>query len=196
MHAQCAGINRKELSEISSPAYGDWYCGPCKNNTGAPSELENDALKEEYITFLNCSICTKKVKGESLCCALCRHWVDKKCIGKFSTKIKNGIDNTFKSMNEFYKDQDWFCFECSKNIFPLIGLPDDEFLLSCLEAYNNISPNMREICRTLINLNVLNDDIESGDFKFDEKSILGGIDPDKKTLFLPVIVNIFLTLMI
>ena len=72
--------------------------------------------------------------------------------------------------------------ECLKSMFPLIALPDDEFLLACLETFKCVSPSMREICRSLIHLDVLNDDTDN--FKFDEKSLLDGIDPDKNSFLI------------
>ena len=183
--APCANVNKKQLAALSSPAYGDWTCLKCHNNNGHTNidtmvdcQMKANELNEEYKTYTDCRICSKEVKGASLCCAICNFWVHRKCIGKFSLK---GI-NSFESMNKFYKDKDWFCLQCSKDMFPFVGLLDDEFLLACLETFNYISPNIRKICQTLIDLNVLND-ADNGDFKFDDKSLLEGIDPDKNPIF-------------
>ena len=183
IHAECAGVNRNELISIGSSAFGDWMCQSCSGSEMADTPcLTNLNLMEEYQTFTYCSICTKQVKGESLCCAFCKHWVHRKCIGKFSNRGKYKEIDSFESMNEYYKEQDWFCLECLKDMFPLISLPDDEFLLACLETFKCISPSMREICRSLIHLDVLNDDTDN--FKFDEKSLLDGIDPDKNSFLI------------
>ena len=61
-----------------------------------------------------------------MCCQLCFHWVHKKCIGKFSKK-----GGTFEEMNSFYKNKDWFCFRCSRSIFPFMSLCDEDFLIAC-----------------------------------------------------------------
>ena len=198
IHAHCAGVNRNELKSIGEL---DWFCLPCiqelnPNGRTDMSEIPYintldsinntvSKLKDEYQTFPDCSICTKHVKGESLCCAFCKHWVHRKCIGKFSNRGKFREIDSFDSMNEFYKEHDWFCLECLKTMFPLISLPDDEFLLACLETFNCVSPGMREISRSLIHLihlDALNDDTDN--FKFDEKSLLDGIDPDKNSVLI------------
>ena len=136
-------------------------------------------LESEYKTYLDCSICTKHVKGESLCCSLCKHWAHRKCIGKFPRSRKNRAIDSFESMNEFYRDQDWFCLACLKSIFPFISLADDEFHIACLETFRCINPNMKDTCKALINLNVLN---QGDNVKFDEESLhIEGIDLTKNS---------------
>ena len=60
------------------------------------------------IEFLDCSICSKEVKYESLFCNLCQHWVHPHC---------NNIDRiSFDKLSN--TDEDWFCLPCSHKLFP------------------------------------------------------------------------------
>ena len=83
--------------------YGDWFCSPCTEEifpfsedkeVSTPTNQNKDATK--FKTYTDCSSCSKQVKGESMCCSLCFHWVHKKCIGKFSNRRKLHSNKTNK----------------------------------------------------------------------------------------------------
>ena len=60
------------------------------------------------LEFLNCPICTKTVKYESLYCNLCQHWTHPYCNGINRQKLEELGNLTY----------DWYCLNCSLNIFP------------------------------------------------------------------------------
>ena len=133
VHPDCAGLNKRDLSTIGEESYGDWYCPPCKSNifpfqTNGTLDKSTIQLTNEFKTYTDCSSCNKQVKGQSLCCGLCNHWVDKKCIGKFSNSRKRlGNMTEFEYMNDFYKNKDWFCPNCTGSIFPFCTLGEEDF---------------------------------------------------------------------
>ena len=144
VHADCAQLSRRDMKTMDKCEYGDWFCLPCSQSIFPCFPTYNKLCKQksEFNTHNECSSCLKVVKGESLCCSLCRHWVHKKCIGKFSNKRKNKSEleaDSFENMNNFYRDKDWFCYSCSMSIFPFCALDGDDFDLAChgLKVNNN-----------------------------------------------------------
>ena len=138
LHPECSDLNRKDLIKMGENYYGDWFCPPCSSSIfpfSMPIETKSThEVNIEFQTYLDCSSCSKPVKGESMCCGICQHWVHNKYIGNFSSKriIKNKnsiIVDSFENMNDFYKDRDWFCYECSRSIFPCFSLSDEDFLI-------------------------------------------------------------------
>ena len=123
IHPDCAKLKRKDISTIGDSSYGDWFCPPCSQSIFPYIESE-EKLKTiestEFITYNDCGTCFKKVQGDSICCGICKHWVHRKCIDKFPKNRKLKTE-TFENVNNFYKDRDWFCFECSRPIFPVLG---------------------------------------------------------------------------
>ena len=79
VHPGCSGLTRKDLFDINNDFYGDWFCLPCLKDmfplypTFEDSQIESD----EFTTYTDCSSCSQIVKGESMCCSLCSHWVHK-----------------------------------------------------------------------------------------------------------------------
>jgi hypothetical protein len=108
-----------------------------------------------------------------MCCSLCKHWTHKKCIGKFS-KIKG----TFEEMNNFYKNKDWFCFECSRSIFPFLSLCDEDFLISCNNELDKslLNNNLKNIQNKLSEINLFPETT-------DDHSDIDKFDPDKNFTF-------------
>ena len=142
-------FEKKRPQKMGEDCYGDWFCPPC---TGSIFPFSSQDINlnihpnenKEFKTFTDCSSCSKQVKGEGMCCGLCKHWNHKKCIGKFSNKRPKGekIDiGSFENMNEFYKDTDWFCYKCSRSIFPFLSLKDEDFLITCSEFDKNVINN-------------------------------------------------------
>ena len=108
-------------------------------------------------------MCKKQVKSNlSLYCSLCRHFTHKNCIGKFSNKRKNSIFSeysldSFEYMRQYYKNTDWDCPTCMESIFPAVALNEDDFLMICsVESHYNVSKNVKEICKKLMNINLFN----------------------------------------
>ena len=58
------------------------------------------------LEFLDCSICTKEVKYESLYCNKCLHWVHPHC-NNINRRQFDQLSNT---------DGHWFCLPCSKTL--------------------------------------------------------------------------------
>ena len=78
-HPECAGLTRKDLFDINNDFYGDWFCLPCSNSMFPlyPTFEDIHVENNEFCTFTDCSSCSQTVKGESMCCSLCSHWVHK-----------------------------------------------------------------------------------------------------------------------
>jgi len=108
-----------------------------------------------------------------MCCQLCFHWVHKKCIGKFSKK-----GGTFEEMNSFYKNKDWFCFRCSRSIFPFMSLCDEDFLIACngLDK-SSMNNNLKNIQNKLSEMNLFSETTD------EENSDIDKFDPDKNFTF-------------
>ena len=109
--AECAGLKRKDISALGDSNYGDWFCPPCvKSIFPCMQNEENLEIEErvEFLTYNDCSSCSKKVQGDSMCCSICRFWKHKKCIGKFPKNTKFSAKSktqTFEYTNNFYQDQ-------------------------------------------------------------------------------------------
>ena len=95
------------------------------------------------LEFLDCSICKKIVKYESVYCNLCQHWVHPYC---------NNLDANM--LTELSKsDTDWYCKTCTYNIFPnfLINTKeqnsDDQYLknLDNFQTYDNCEVCMKTV---------------------------------------------------
>ena len=159
--ADCAKLDKMDLNKINDHAYGDWFCYSCVSSIFPMMETHDFDIKEStnnFQKFLDCSVCTKNVTGQSLCCFMCSHWVHKRCIDKFSNKRYNSKNSTvpsvqsFDYMNTFYKNRDWFCPKCSESIFPLIGVDDDEFMAICYSSQYTMTKNIEKICKNLIKI--------------------------------------------
>ena len=172
--------------------YGDWFCSPCteeifpfseNKEISTPTNKNKDTT--EFKTYTDCSSCSKQVKGESMSCSLCFHWVHKKCIGKFSNRRKlhsnktNNMPETFENMNNFYKNKDWFCFQCSKSIFPFHSLSDEDFLISNNIDTNYQRKNFENLQNKLREINLLSEIDKTGDKEGD----FDRFDPDKNLTY-------------
>ena len=189
VHPDCVDLKRNDLLKMGENKYGDWFCSPCTDEIFPFLEsLEIDKSFEqnlknnsEFITHTDCSSCSKQVKGESMCCSLCSHWVHKKCISKFSNRRKlhskqtNSMPETFENMNNFYKNKDWFCFQCSKSIFPFLSLSDEDFLISSNLDNNDHRKTIENMKNKLREINLLSEinESDSKECDFDK------FDPDK-----------------
>ena len=81
-------------------------------------------------------------------------------------------------MNEFYKNRDWFCFECSKSIFPFMSLCEEDFSICCSKL--NDSHNRKGIdIQTFSEKNIFYE-INKTD---DKPGDLDRFDPDKNCIF-------------
>ena len=97
IHPKCSNLNEYDLKQINQDWYGDWFCLSCTKTifpniliSNGETQCNLNLNNENYFkNYLDCSICKKIVKGESICCDLCKHWVHKRCIGKFTNK-RNG----------------------------------------------------------------------------------------------------------
>ena len=188
--AGCAKLNKRDLDIISNdPHYGDWFCFSCVKSV-FPMMEEHDFTqteKESFKKYLDCSVCTKNVTGQSLCCCICSHWVHRKCIDNFSTKKSNSNNSgvcteSFEHMNAFYKNKDWFCPKCTVSIFPLVNLDDEDFIVICYGSQYNMTKNVENICKNIVKINVLdpfNDPEKYDPEEYDHISYLGGIDADR-----------------
>ena len=96
--------------------YNDTYTSLCKTCSILGTDLNvRDSLALE---FLDCSVCTKQVKYESIFCDLCQHWIHPDC---------NSLSRI--DLQDLSRDvDDWYCIKCTLNIFPhfMINSTDNE----------------------------------------------------------------------
>ena len=81
--------------------------------------------KKDLIEFLDCSVCSKEVKYESIFCNLCQHWVHPYCnkIDKLELgKLSKSVD-------------DWHCLKCNLEIYP-----NDLILENTVLKNNKLNP--------------------------------------------------------
>ena len=115
VHPHCANISPIKLKELGKQNKA-WECRKCTGNTYLQTAEQITKTKDLYKTHNDCTICKKDVKTNiAINCGLCRHWVHGKCLG-LSNKHK------FHTFSEYYKHEDWFCYECLKDVFPFISL--------------------------------------------------------------------------
>ena len=162
IHAKCIPIS---LNDLNNAVIGDWFCPSCLANilpfyniasieTSLLPIIANNAVND-YITYNDCSICTKMVNSDkSLNCSNCNHWVHKRCIGSFKTGL-----NEFEKYLHYYSTADWYCFICTKDIFPYADIDCDELELMAFESKYGITitgNDLREICTNLISVDLFN----------------------------------------
>ena len=81
--------------------------------------------KKDLIEFLDCSVCSKEVKYESIFCNLCQHWVHPYCnkIDKLELgKLSKSVD-------------DWHCLKCNLEMYP-----NDLILENTVLKNNKLNP--------------------------------------------------------
>ena len=186
VHPYCNGINRDEFDNLSKKS-DTWYCLKCNSLAGTKNFTKHsqefsvhknlkDSLEKEYITYDDCSVCSKKVTGiETLACSSCKHWLHKKCIGNFSSR------NEYQNFLKYYSTKEWDCPICRAEQLPFVLLSNKDFSLLLLELnekplYINKN-NFQEIYTQLI---------KSGDFftipsiyeQEENNNYLDDIDPD------------------
>ena len=108
--------------------------------------------KKDLIEFLDCSVCSKEVKYESIFCNLCQHWVHpycnkidklelgklsnhwvhKQCIGYFKNRAE------YQNFLHYYSTKHWDCPTCMSDILPFTLLEQEEFLMLLLDM--NVQP--------------------------------------------------------
>ena len=92
-------------------------CEPCSKHG-----LKIPVRDKSLIEFLDCSICKKQVKYESILCDHCQHLVHPYC---------NGISR--KSLHQLGQITDnWYCRNCNLKIYP-------NFLLTDKTAHNTLT---------------------------------------------------------
>ena len=130
VHPYCNGINKQQLENLSK-IDENWYCKGCNfkifpncllNNNPKAMKTNKFMLKCDFITFNDCSVCSKKVTGnESLSCSTCNHWVHKKCIGEFNNRAE------FQNFLHHYSSKPWDCPTCTSKMLPFTFLDNDDF---------------------------------------------------------------------
>ena len=140
VHPYCNGINKQQLNNLSKLTE-NWYCKGC-NSKIFPNYLlskkpeaiikTNQAkIKQDFITYDDCSVCTKKVTGnETLSCSTCNHWVHKKCIGEFKNRTE------FQKFLHHYSFKHWDCPTRTSEMLPFIFLDNDEFFMLLLDIFS------------------------------------------------------------
>ena len=88
-------------------------------------------------------------------------------------------------MNDFYKDTDWFCYQCTRSIFPFLNGSDEDFLISCYKLNHPMgSPgtqeNIEKITKNLMDTNFLTEITGKDD---DKHLDIDMFDPDKNFSF-------------
>ena len=81
--------------------------------------------KKDLIEFIDCSVCSKEVKYESIFCNLCQHWVHPYCnkIDKLELgKLSKSVD-------------DWHCLKCNLEMYP-----NDLILENTVLKNNKLNP--------------------------------------------------------
>ena len=138
VHPYCNGIGRNELNALGKTE-DNWYCLTCNMNifpnqllcntsTQKLTKKQQAKIKEEFVTYDDCSVCSKKVTGnETLSCSSCRHWVHKNCIGKFKNRIE------YQNFLKYYSTKQWDCPACISQILPFILLDNNDFMILLLD---------------------------------------------------------------
>ena len=102
-----------------------------KNKPETSTRNNKTKLIHDFITFDDCSICSKKVTGkETLSCSTCNHWVHKVCIGEFSNRID------YQNFLHYYSTKSWDCPKCVSEMLPFIFLDNDDFYMLLLDLYS------------------------------------------------------------
>ena len=139
VHPYCNGIDKQTLSELGK-CEDDWYCFNCNlkiypnyllnNKIKSKTEVNKSKALKEFITFKDCSVCSKNVTGnQTLSCSMCKHWVHKKCIGQFKNKTE------FQDFLHYYSNKPWDCPNCIAEILPFIFLDNNNFHMLLMEIY-------------------------------------------------------------
>ena len=99
------------------------------------------------VHFVKKVVKTENVKNFGLC----RHWVHGKCLSLFNK-------HKFQTFIEYYKNEEWFCYESSKDIFPFIHLHEEDCQIAILEANYPIlySDKLKLICYQLKSTDIFN----------------------------------------
>ena len=191
IHPHCNGINKKELTSLQE-CTSNWYCMSC-NLDIFPSHLLKSSNKstrhdksiiwqqkecmnyDEYRTYTNCSVCSKKVSGvQTLCCSTCNHWIHKNCIGYFKNRAE------YQDFLTFYSDKTWDCPVCLSNMLPFIFLDNEEFIMLLLDIYSAPTyinrDNYKKVYKNLQDSEFFQ--ISTDECKNEHNRYLMNIDPD------------------
>ena len=183
IHPYCNGISKKEL-KILGNTDDNWYCMDCNfkifpnqlftTKTKNEIKLKKLNVVKEYITFNDCSVCCKTVSGNNtLSCNTCKHWIHKKCIGKFKNRTE------YQNFLHYYSTKPWDCPICTSEMLPFILLDNNEFNLLLLDIYTKPlylnKENIESVYIKLKDKNFFN--IEDTD-NFRQDKYLDDIDPD------------------
>ena len=141
VHPYCNGISKTTLHQLGQLAE-NWYCQNCNlkiypnflltnNNNHEMLKNQNQIeIKNEFVTYNDCSVCSKKVTGtETLACSSCNHWVHKKCIGHFNNRSE------YQNFLVYYSSKSWDCPICTSEMLPFTFLDNDEFIMLLLDIY-------------------------------------------------------------
>ena len=187
VHPYCNGISKKYLHQLGQMAE-KWYCKNCNlqiypnflltdNNKCDIMTNKNQSakIKHEFITYDDCSMCSKKVTGiETLACSTCSHWVHKKCIGHFSNRSE------YQDFLGYYSSKSWDCPACTSEILPFILLDNDEFKMLLIDIYAKpLYLNKDNFQKVYSKLNETNFCNTTKNNDSDNDKYLDNIDPDK-----------------
>ena len=139
VHPYCNGIDKKQLGELGE-SEDKWYCISCNlkiyphyllhNDSNPKKKIDKLKTKQEFITFKDCSVCSKNVSGsETISCSMCKHWVHKKCIGQFKNRAE------FQDFLHYYSNKPWDCPTCTAEMLPFIFLDNDKFYMLLLDIF-------------------------------------------------------------
>ena len=182
IHPYCNGISKKEL-KILGNTDDNWYCMDCNfkifpnqlftTKTKNEIKLKKLNVVKEYITFNDCSVCCKTVSGNNtLSCNTCKHWVHKKCIGKFKNRTE------YQNFLHYYSTKPWDCPTCTSEMLPFILLDNNDFNLLLLDIYTKPlylnKENIESVYIKLKDKNFYN----IGDTENFRQDHLDDIDPD------------------
>ena len=177
VHPACNGLTPLDIKELND-TQTTWQCNKCNPPPQSIYTDKNEKLKLYFETFDDCKMCQKPVKtNQSICCALCRHWIHGKCLRIFRK-------GEFKQFNDKLKHTDWYCPKCMDENLPFHNLSDEELAFHCFES-NNVhidtsSEQMKVIFKQLNQSNMFdkhifdNDDANSRQYDND----ITNMDPD------------------
>ena len=177
VHPACNGLTPLDIKELND-TQTTWQCNKCNPPPQSSYTNKNEKLKLYFETFDDCKMCQKPVKtNQSICCALCRHWIHGKCLRIFRK-------GEFKQFNDKLKHTDWYCPKCMDENLPFHNLSDEELAFHCFES-NNVhidtsSEQMKVIFKQLNQSNMFdkhifdNDDANSRQYDND----ITNMDPD------------------
>ena len=183
VHPYCNGINKKELNRLGNIP-DKWYCIDCNlkiypnqllvKRSKSKFEIDKSKILKEFITYDDCSVCSKKVTGHmTLSCSTCSHWIHKQCIGKFKNRTE------FQNFLHYYSTKPWDCPTCTSEMLPFTFLDNDEFIMLLLDMYTKpLFLNKNNINNVYTRLNHKDFFNITDDENTRQDKYLNNIDPD------------------